>query len=163
MTFATAVPVLFTSFVYCTSMYWSVIHGIKRKPHLSVAWNWYHFVAIAILHQPSPFHTTDAWWFSLKTINIKAADGQVVQGASRDQYVCAPSQWETTLHCNIIHVQNTPCSDSSALALELLHSCANPSMCGLTYWAVNALRITVLHWFFLWFSIDKQGQPVSPS
>ena len=55
---------------------WSVIHGIKRKPHLSVVWNWYHFVAIAILHQPSPykyaiatqwyqFHTTDAWRFSL--------------------------------------------------------------------------------------------------
>ena len=50
MTFATAVPVLFTSFVHCTNMYWSVIHGIKRKPHLSVVWNWYHFVAIAILH-----------------------------------------------------------------------------------------------------------------
>ena len=33
---------------------WLVIHGIKRKPHLSVVWNWYHFVAIAILHQPRP-------------------------------------------------------------------------------------------------------------
>ena len=52
MTFATAVPILFTSFVYRTNVYWSVIHGIKRKPHLSVVWNWYHFVAIAILHQP---------------------------------------------------------------------------------------------------------------
>ena len=31
---------------------WFVIHGIKRKPHLSVVWNWYHFVAITILHQP---------------------------------------------------------------------------------------------------------------
>ena len=59
MTFATAVPVLFTSFVYCTNMYWSVIHGIKRKPHLSVAWNWYHFVAIAILHQPRPTDSAD--------------------------------------------------------------------------------------------------------
>ena len=45
---------LFTSFVYCTNGYWSVIHGIKSKPHLSVVWNWYHFVAIAILHQPRP-------------------------------------------------------------------------------------------------------------
>ena len=59
MTFATAVPVLFTSFVYCTNMYWSVIHGIKRKPHLSVVWNWYHFVAIAILHQPRPTDLAD--------------------------------------------------------------------------------------------------------
>ena len=31
-----------------------MIHGIKRKPHLSVTWNWYHFVAIANLHQPRP-------------------------------------------------------------------------------------------------------------
>ena len=59
MTFATAVPVLFTSFVYCTNMYWSVIHGIKRKPHLSVVWNWYHFVTIAILHQPRPTDSAD--------------------------------------------------------------------------------------------------------
>ena len=40
-------------------MYWSVIHGIKRKPHLSVVWNWYHFVAIAILHQPRPTDSAD--------------------------------------------------------------------------------------------------------
>ena len=76
MTFATVVPILFTSFVFRTNAYWSVIHGIKRKPHLSVVWNWYHFVAIAILHintwykyaiatQWYQFHTTDAWWFSL--------------------------------------------------------------------------------------------------
>ena len=38
---------------------WSVIHGIKRKPHLSVVWNWYHFVAIAILHQPRPTDSAD--------------------------------------------------------------------------------------------------------
>ena len=38
---------------------WSVIHGIKRKPHLSVVWNWYHFVAIAILHQPRPAESAD--------------------------------------------------------------------------------------------------------
>ena len=50
MTFATAVPILFTSFVYRTNVYWSVIHGIKRKPHLSAVWNLYHFVAITILH-----------------------------------------------------------------------------------------------------------------
>ena len=50
---------LFTSFVYCTNVYWSVIHGIKRKPHLSVVWNWYHFVAIAILHQPRPTDSAD--------------------------------------------------------------------------------------------------------
>ena len=59
MTFATAVPISFTSFVYRTNVYWSVIHGIKRKPHLSVVWNWYHFVAIAILHQPSPTDSAD--------------------------------------------------------------------------------------------------------
>ena len=50
---------LFTSFVYCINVYWSVIHGIKRKPHLSVVWNWYHFVAIAILHQPRPTDSAD--------------------------------------------------------------------------------------------------------
>ena len=50
---------LFTSFVYCTNVYWSVIHGIKRKPHLSVVWNWYYFVAIAILHQPRPTDSAD--------------------------------------------------------------------------------------------------------
>ena len=71
MNFATAVPILFTSFVYRTNVYWLVIHDIKRKPHLSVLWNWYHFVAIAILHKYAiatqwyQFHTTDAWWFSL--------------------------------------------------------------------------------------------------
>ena len=59
MTFATAVPILFTSFVNRTNVYWSVIHGIKRKPHLSVVWNWYHFVAIAILHQPRPTDSAD--------------------------------------------------------------------------------------------------------
>ena len=40
-------------------MYWSVIHGIKREPHLSVVWNWYHWVAIAILHQPRPTDSAD--------------------------------------------------------------------------------------------------------
>ena len=59
LTFATAVPILFTSFVYRTNVYWSVIHGIKRKPHLSVVWNWYHSVAIAILHQPLPTDSAD--------------------------------------------------------------------------------------------------------
>ena len=59
MTFVTAVPIPFTSFVYRTNVYWSVIHGIKRKPHLSVVWNWYHFVAIAILHQPRPTDSAD--------------------------------------------------------------------------------------------------------
>ena len=44
--------------VYVT-LCWSVIHGIKRKPHLSVVWNWYHFVAIAILHQPRPTDSAD--------------------------------------------------------------------------------------------------------
>ena len=52
-------PILSTSFVYRTHVYWSVIHGIKRKPHLSVVWNWYHFVAIAILHQPRPTDSAD--------------------------------------------------------------------------------------------------------
>ena len=52
-------PISFTSFVYHTNVYWSVIHGIKRKPHLSVVWNWYHFVAIAILHQPRPTDSAD--------------------------------------------------------------------------------------------------------
>ena len=59
MTFATAVSISFTSFVYSLNVYWSVIHGIKRKPHLSVVWNWYHFVAIAILHQPRPTDSAD--------------------------------------------------------------------------------------------------------
>ena len=59
MTYATAVPISFTSFVYHTNVYWSVIHGIKRKPHLSVVWYWYHFVAIAILHQPRPTDSAD--------------------------------------------------------------------------------------------------------
>ena len=44
---------------HCLNAYWSGIHGIKRKPHLSVAWNWYHFVAIAILHQPRPTDSVD--------------------------------------------------------------------------------------------------------
>ena len=34
-----------------------MIHGIKRKPHLSVAWNWYHFVAIPNLHQRRPTYS----------------------------------------------------------------------------------------------------------
>ena len=59
MTFDTAVPILFTSFVYRTNVYWSIIHGMKRKPHLSVVWNWYHFVAIAILYQPRPTDSAD--------------------------------------------------------------------------------------------------------
>ena len=50
---------LITSFVYRTNVYWSVIHGIKRKPHLSVVWNWYHFVAIANLHQSRPTDSAD--------------------------------------------------------------------------------------------------------
>ena len=59
LTFATAVPILFVSVVYRTNVHWSVIHGIKRKPHLSVVWNWYHFAAIAILHQPRPTVSAD--------------------------------------------------------------------------------------------------------
>ena len=31
MNFATAVPILFISIVYRTNVYWSVIHGIKKK------------------------------------------------------------------------------------------------------------------------------------
>ena len=59
MTFATALSILFTSFVHRTNIYWSVIHGIKRKPHLSVVWNWYYFVAIGISHQPRPTDSAD--------------------------------------------------------------------------------------------------------
>ena len=59
MTFATAVHISFSSFVYRTNVFWSVIHGIKRKSHLSVEWNWYHFVAIANLHQPRPTDSAD--------------------------------------------------------------------------------------------------------
>ena len=58
MTFTTAVPILFTSFVYCTNVYWSVIHGMK-KTHSSLVWNWYHWFAIAILHQPRPADSAD--------------------------------------------------------------------------------------------------------
>ena len=32
MTFATAVPILFSSFVYRTNVYWSVIHGMADRP-----------------------------------------------------------------------------------------------------------------------------------
>ena len=59
MTFTTAVLILFTSLCISQMCNWSVIHGIKRKPHLSVVWNWYHFVAIAILHQPRPTVSAD--------------------------------------------------------------------------------------------------------
>ena len=65
MTFATAVPISSTSFVYSTNVYWSVIHGIKRKPHLSVVWNGRGWCKIAIATKWYQFHTTDAWWFSL--------------------------------------------------------------------------------------------------
>ena len=51
---------LFTSFVYRKNVYWSVIHGTKN-PHLSVVWNWYHFVAITILHQPRPTDSADIY------------------------------------------------------------------------------------------------------
>ena len=59
LTFTTAVLILFTSLGIAQMCNWSVIHGIKRKPHLSVVWNWYHFVAIAILHQPRPTDSAD--------------------------------------------------------------------------------------------------------
>ena len=59
MTFTTAVHILFTSFVYRKNVYWSVTHGIRIKPHLSVTWSWFHFVAIAILHQPRPTDSAD--------------------------------------------------------------------------------------------------------
>ena len=84
MTFATAVYILFTSFVYRTNVYWSVIYGIKRKPPYiggmepvslrcnneltsasSYGLGWYKY---AIATQWYQFHTTDVWWFSL---NIK--------------------------------------------------------------------------------------------
>ena len=70
MTFATAVHILFTSFVYRTNVYWSVIHGIKRKPHLLVEWSWYHFVAIANLHQPRHTDLADInTWLQLSDTN----------------------------------------------------------------------------------------------
>ena len=59
LTFTTAVLILFISLCIAQMCNWSVIHGIKRKPHLSVVWNWYHFVAIAILHQPRPTDSAD--------------------------------------------------------------------------------------------------------
>ena len=59
MTFTTAMLILFNSLCIAQMCNWSVIHGIKRKPHLSVVWNWYHFVAIAILHQPRPTDSAD--------------------------------------------------------------------------------------------------------
>ena len=59
---------------------------------------------------------------------------------SRDRFVHAPSQWEATLQCNIIshwlgaftklslyiHGLVQDCSNSSALAMELLQSCTKP-------------------------------------
>ena len=44
---------------YCLNVYSSVILGIKRKPHLLLAWNWCHFVAIMLLHQPHPTDSAD--------------------------------------------------------------------------------------------------------
>ena len=70
MTFATTVPILFTSFLYLTNVYRSVIHGIKRKSHLSVVCNWYHWYEYAIATQWYQFHTTDAWWFSLNIYGL---------------------------------------------------------------------------------------------
>ena len=77
LTFATAVPILFTSFVYRTNVFWSLIHGIKRKPYLSVVWNWYHWVAIAILHQPRPTDSADinAWLQLSDTSSIPTMHG----------------------------------------------------------------------------------------
>ena len=39
---------VFTRRVSLSNVYSSVIHGKKIKQYLSVAWNWYHWVAIAI-------------------------------------------------------------------------------------------------------------------
>ena len=50
--------IIFTALVflvlwYCLNGYLFVIHvAAKRKPHLSVAENWYHFDVIVILQQP---------------------------------------------------------------------------------------------------------------
>ena len=40
---------------YFLNVYLPAIYGMKRKPHWSVAWMWYHVIAIAILHlRPTP-------------------------------------------------------------------------------------------------------------
>ena len=49
--------VIFTALVflvlwYCLNVYLFAIHVAKRKPHLSVAENWYQFDVIVILQQP---------------------------------------------------------------------------------------------------------------
>ena len=53
------VGMYFLVLCYCLNGYLSVIHSIKRKPYLSVKWDWYHFVTIAILHQSRPTDSAD--------------------------------------------------------------------------------------------------------
>ena len=82
MTFAPAVPILFSNFVYPTNVYWSVIHGIKRKPYLLVVWNWYHFV----WHQPRPTDSADInTWLQLSdTSSIPPMHGGFLLGDEMD-------------------------------------------------------------------------------
>ena len=68
-----SVPILVTSFVYRTNVYWSVIHGISVMELVSLRWN-HDFTSAssygqdlyryAIATQWYEFHTTDAWWLS---------------------------------------------------------------------------------------------------
>ena len=55
MTFAS----LMHNLAGCLNMYLSVISGIKRKPLLSMAWNWHHLVTNAMLHQPRSMESAD--------------------------------------------------------------------------------------------------------
>ena len=50
---------VFTCNLYFSQSILFGVHGINRKPYSSVAWNCYHFVAIAILHQSRPTDSTD--------------------------------------------------------------------------------------------------------
>ena len=72
MTFATAVPILFASFVHRTNVYWSFIQGIKKKTTfigamelVSLRFNRDFTSKYVIATQWYQFHTTDKCVFFL--------------------------------------------------------------------------------------------------
>ena len=94
MIFATATPILFTSFVYHTNVYCSVIHGIKIKPHLTVVWNWYHFVAIA-----SPTDSADI------NTRLQLSDTSSLQ-PMHGGFRLIQTKWFVARYLQIVHVPN---------------------------------------------------------
>ena len=94
MIFATAAPILFTSFVYHTNVYCSVIHGIKIKPHLSVVWKWYHFVAIA-----SPTDSADI------NTRLQLSDTSSLQ-PMHGGFLLIQTKWFVARYLQIVHLPN---------------------------------------------------------